>query len=138
MSATALQMNWTAVTFNSITLTKITSGTFNQGGQLLPFSGDMDIFPTCVVNNMNNPGASFTTGNVAQLQGIAAGTTSTLSATLNDAKLATGGAIVYTLINAVYQNADASDSHAQYASATANWLAYSSDGQTNPLSFTRS
>jgi hypothetical protein len=138
MSASNVQMNWSAVTFNSITLNKITSGTFNMGGQLLPFAGDQDLYPTVIVNNMNNPGASFTSGNIALLQGIAVGTTSTLLATLNDAKGATGGAINYTLINAVYQGADASDSHAQYGSGTANWLAFSSDGITTPLSFTRS
>ena len=105
MAATNLQFNWGPVTFNSITLTKITQGHFNQGGQLLAFSGDTDIFPTTIINSMNNPSAGFTSGNVAQFQGIAPGTTSTLLATLNDAKSALGGAIDYNQINATFQNA---------------------------------
>jgi hypothetical protein len=137
MPITNLQFNWSAVTFNSTTLIKITQGHFNQGGQLLGFSGDTDIFPTTIINSMNNPTAGFTSGNIAQFQGISPGTTGTLSATLNDAKAQTGGAIVYSLINATFQSADASASHGAYGTVTGTWLASSSDGQTSPLSFTR-
>lgn len=58
-------------------------------------------------------------------------------ATLNDAKGLTGGAVVFALANAVFENAEASGHHAQFATVAGTWQAYSSDGVTNPLSFTR-
>lgn len=138
MSATGVNLNWSPVAFNSITLNKITQGTFNQGGKLTPFSGDNDFYPTVMANTMNDPSASFTSANVGIFMGIAPGTTSTLTATLNDARAQTGGGVNFVLINAMFQDANTSASHAQYATVTGNWLAYSSDGQTSPLSFTRS
>ena len=64
--------------------------------------------------------------------GIAPGTTNTLTATLNDAKGATGGAVVFTMINAVFENADTTAQHAQFGTVTGTWQAFSSDGVTNP------
>jgi hypothetical protein len=69
--------------------------------------------------------------------GITPGTTATLNATLSDAKGATGGSVVFALANAVFENADTQAQHAQFATVTGTWQAFSSDGATNPLSFTR-
>ena len=40
------------------------------------------------------------------------------------------------MANAVVENVETSGSHGQFGSATMSLLAYSSDGTTNPLSFT--
>ena len=45
---------------------------------------------------------------------------------------------IFTLANAVFENADTQAQHAQFGSVTGTWQCYSSDGSTNPLSFTRS
>lgn len=137
MSATGVQLNWAPVIFNSVTLVRITQGSFDQGGSLLTFSGDADIFPTVIVNAMNEPKASFTTGDVNSFQTIAPGTTSTLIGTLKDAKGASSGAVVFTLANAVFESASTSGAHAAYASATGSWQAFSGDGSTNPLTYAR-
>lgn len=137
MAATRAQLNWASVSFGSTSITRVTNGSFSQGGKLLRFSGDTDVFTTIIANVNNEPSASFTTADVGTIMGIAPGTTNTLSATLNDAKGATGGAVVFTLINAVFENADAAAAHAQLGSVVGTWQAYSSDGVTSPLSFAR-
>jgi hypothetical protein len=137
MSATRAQLNWASVSFGSTAITRVTNGSFTQGGKLLKFSGDADVFTTIIANVSNEPSASFTTADVGTIMGIAPGSTNTLSATLNDAKGATGGAVVFTMINAVFENADTKAAHAQLGSVTGTWQAYSSDGTTNPLSFAR-
>jgi hypothetical protein len=137
MSATRAQINWASVTFGSTAITRITTGGFGQGGKLLRFKGDTDMYSTVIANVSNEPSATFTTGDVGTMMGIAPGTTNTLGATLNDAKGATGGAVVFTMINAVFENADTTAQHAQFGAVTGTWQAFSSDGLTNPLSFTR-
>ena len=106
MSATRAQINWASVTFGSTAITRITTGGFGQGGKLLRFKGDTDMYSTVIANVTNEPSATFTTADVGTMMGIAPGTTNTLAATLNDAKGATGGAVVFTMINAVFENAD--------------------------------
>ena len=137
MAATKAQMNWASVSFGSTAITRVTSGSFTQGGKLLKFAGDTDVFTTIIANVNNQPSASFTTADVGTIMGIAPGSTNTLSATLNDAKGATGGAVVFTMINAVFENADTQAAHGQIGSVTGTWQAFSSDGTTSPLSFAR-
>jgi hypothetical protein len=137
MSATKAQINWASVTHGSTAITRITAGGFGQGGKLLRFKGDTDIYSTIIANVNNEPHAAFTTADVGTVMGIVPGTTNTLSATLNDARSATGGAVIFTMINAVFENADTSAQHGQFGTVTGTWQAFSSDGVTNPLSFTR-
>jgi hypothetical protein len=137
MAATKAQINWTAVQNGSVAITRITTGGFGQGGKLLRFKGDTDMYSTIIANVNNEPNASFTTADVGTMMGFVPGTTTTLTATLNDAKAASGGSVVFTMINAVFENADTTAQHAQFGTVTGTWQAYSSDGVTNPLSFTR-
>jgi hypothetical protein len=138
MAATKAQINWTGVEFNSTSITRVTNASIGQGGQLIKFKGDTDIYPTIIANVDNEPHASITTADVGTMMGFIPGTSATLTATLNDAKGAVGGAVVFTLANAVFENADTQAQHAQFGSVTGTWQCYSSDGATNPLSFTRS
>jgi hypothetical protein len=137
MSATKAQINWASVTFGSTAITRITTGGFGQGGKLLRFKGDTDMYSTIIANVNNEPHATFTTADVGTMMGISPGSTGTLSATLNDAKGATGGAVVFAMINAVFETADTTAQHAHFGTVTGTWQAFSSDGVTNPLSFTR-
>ena len=137
MAATRAQLNWASVSFGSTSVTRVTSGSFSQGGKLLKFSGDTDVYTTIIANVLNEPTAQFTTADVGTIMGIAPGATNTLSATLNDARGATGGAVVFTMINAVFENADTTAAHAQLGSVTGTWHAFSSDGVTSPLSLAR-
>jgi hypothetical protein len=137
MSATKAQINWTAVSHGATNITRVTNAMFGQGGNLIKFKGDTDLYPSVIANVDNEPHASVTTADVGTMMGINPGTTATLNATLNDAKAQTGGAVVFALANAVFENADTTAQHAQFASVTGTWQAFASDGLTNPLSFTR-
>lgn len=137
MPATRLQANWTAVSFGDADITRVSQVTFTQGGSLAAYAADGDHFPTVVVNLMNRPRATVTTSDPAAVMSISPGTTGTFSATHKDAKGEVGGDILYVLANAVAENAETSGSHGQFGSATLSLMAFSSDGVTNPLSFTR-
>jgi hypothetical protein len=137
MSATKAQINWTSVAWNSTPITRVTNASVGQGGRLIKFKGDTDIYPTIIANVDNEPHFAITSADVGTVMGFVPGATGTLSATLNDAKAAAGGSVVFSMINAVFENADTQAAHAQFGSVTGTWQAYSSDGSTNPLSFTR-
>lgn len=137
MAATRANINWAAVTFGTTSISRVTSGAFGLGGKLLTFRGDVDLYNTVVANVVNEPHAAFTTADVGTMMGLAPGATATLAATLNDAKGAVGGAVVFTLNNAVFESAQAQAHHAQFGSVVGTWQAFSSDGVTNPLSITR-
>jgi hypothetical protein len=137
MAATKLQLNWLTVAHGATAITRVTSVNFSQGGTLIEYAGDNDKFSTVIVNGVGKPTASVTSADAAVLMGIASGTTATLTATHKDAKLASGGDILYSLVNAVAQNATTTGAFNQFGSATLSFMAYSSDGSTNPLSFTR-
>ena len=119
--------------FNSVNITRVTNAIVGQGGQLIKFKGDTDIYPTIIANVDNEPHVSITTADVGTMMGFMPGTSATLTATLNDAKSASGGAVVFTLANAVFENADTQAQHAQFGSVTGTWQCFSSDGSTNPL-----
>jgi hypothetical protein len=142
MSISKAQINWTGVSFtptggSATGITRVTAGMFGQGGHLIKFKGDTDLYPTIIAAPTIEPHASFTTADVGTMMGFAPGTGGSLAATLNDAKAVTGGAVVFALANAVFENASATGHHAQFATVTGTWQAYSSDGVTNPLAFTR-
>jgi hypothetical protein len=139
---TTLIMNWTGVTFtpaggSAIPLKRVNSVNFDPGGQLLPYSGDGDRYPTAMVLAMSSPTASLSTSNISQISALAIGTVGTLVAIANDAVngiLTGGGAITYTLINAVVAGTPWGGQHAQFGTANLTFQAYSSDGSTTPLS----
>jgi hypothetical protein len=135
--ATKLQANWTAVSHGSTSITRVSQVSFSQGGSLATFAADGDHYPTVVVNLMSKPRASVTSADAATLMGIAPGHTSSFSATHKDAQAATGGDILYVMANAVVENVETTGAHGQFGSATMAMVAFSSDGTTNPLSFTK-
>ena len=87
MSATKAQINWTAVEFASTPITRVTNASVGQGGSLIKFKGDTDLYPTIIANVDNEPHMSITTADVGNLMTIVPGTAGTLTATLNDAKV---------------------------------------------------
>ena len=135
---TKANINWTSVSFDSTTLTRVTNASFGQGGQLIKFKGDTDQYPTIIACVDQEPHASITTADVGTvMSSFTPGTTSTLVAYLNDAKGVSEGGVIFTLSNAVFENADAQGQHAQFASVTGTWQAFSTDGSTAPLAITR-
>lgn len=143
MVATKRQMNWTAVGFTPTagslsTCTGVTQVAIGTGGSLIKFSADADRFPTLVVNDFNDPSMSITTADLNWLLSIPPGTRGSATATHKDAKGATGGNMVYTLSNAVMEAPQVGGQHRQIGSGTGTFYAESTDGTTNPLSFSLS
>jgi hypothetical protein len=142
MAATKRQMNWTGVAFtptsgSASTATGVAECKVANGGNLLKFSGDGDRGPSLIVNDYSEPSIDVTSADQAWLMGLAPGTTGSLTATHNDAKLATGGGIVYVLSPCIVESPDSSGQHRQIGSGTVSFVGIFSDGQTNPLTFTR-
>ena len=137
MAASKVQANWVDCSHGSVDITRDSSVSFDTGGSIQSFMGDDDRYPTLVANLSNQPKGSITSADTATLMGIATGTIADFTATHKDAIGATGGAIVYTFVNACAENTQTSGNHGAFGSATFTFVGYSVDGQTNPLSFTR-
>lgn len=138
MAATKLQANWTAVSFNATNITRVSSVGFDQGGGVNYYSGDDNVYDIIAVQLSGKPKATITCEDPAVLMGFSIGASGTFTATHKDAKAAAGGAIVYLLANAVVENVSTSGAHQQFGSGSMTLGSFSSDGTTNPLSFTRS
>lgn len=143
MSMTGLQRNWSAVGFTPTSgtlqsITKVDDVQIDPGGKLKSYSGDTDLFVTTIVTDVANPKVTVKSSNVGVIQGLTPGTVGVFTATLKDAKGVVGGDIVYTVSNAVVENTPGGGKHADFADATATFMAFSSDGTTNPIAFTRS
>ncbi len=138
MSATKANINWTSVAFGSTSITRITNASVGQGGQLIKFKGDTDQYPTIIACVDQEPHVSITTADVGGVMAnLVPGASGSLTLTLNDAKGAGGGAVVFTMNPAVYENADGQAQHAQFGSVTATFQGYSTDGSTPPLTYNR-
>lgn len=140
MAATKRQMNWAPVGFTPTagalsTATGVTQVAINIGGSLVKFSGDGDRFPTTIVNDFNDPSMAITSADLNWLLSIPPGTRGIATATHKDAKLATGGAMTYTLANAICESPQAGGQHRQIGSGSITFFAESADGTTNPLSY---
>lgn len=137
MAATGLQANWTAVSFATGTITKVTSVSFDKGGQLVEFAGDVDKYPSLLVSLQSKPRATVASSDIATLMNLSPGAKGVLNATHKDAAGEEGGDIVYAMSNAVLENVSSNGSYGQIGQATANFRAFAADGVTNPLAFTR-
>ena len=137
MSATALQLNWTAVSFAAGAITRVTAVTFSQGGELIEFAGDNNRYPVVIANNINRPMCSITSGDVATLMGISPGRPARSWRPRATRWALTGGGDRLDDDQRRPRRPEDSGQWGRFATATATFRAYASDGATNPLSFTR-
>jgi hypothetical protein len=137
MPGTATQINWNNVQFGTNVIKRVTNAMFGQGGSLIKFKGDIDVYPSVVAAVDIEPHASITTGDPATMMTFTPGQDLTLTATMKDAKGVSGGDIIFTLIHAVFENADTTGQHAQFGTVTGTFQAYAPDGITPPLSLAR-
>lgn len=136
MAATGLNINWTAVSYNSTPIKRVTNVAINDSPQILPFAGDTDRYPTVLADVGGGVTITVTTGDAGTAFSLASGTAAAFTATHKDAKGAEGGDIIYTM-SAMVGNRTAGGQHAQFGQATVEFTGVSIDGLTNPLSFTR-
>jgi hypothetical protein len=138
MAGTGVQINWDLVQYATTTIKRVTNAMFGQGGSLIKFKGDIDVYPSVIAAVDIEPHASITTGDPGTMMNFTPGQDATLTATMKDAKNVTGGDVVFTLTHAVFENADTTGQHAQFGTVTGTFQAYAPDGITPPLSFARS
>jgi len=134
MAAAKLQLNWTGVTFASTSIAHVSSVMFGQGGELINFAGDNARYPQIIANNVSRPRCSITSGDIYTIMNFTTGQSGTISAVQKDAASGINGDITWTLSGAVHENSQQTGQWGQFASATATFQAYASDGSTNPLS----
>ncbi len=137
MAATKAQMNWASVSFGSTAITRVTNGSSTQGGKLLKFLGDTDVFTTIIANVSNEPRRELHHGRCRNHHGNRSRQHQHALGNTQRRQGRDGSAVVFTMINAVFENADTKAAHAQLGFVTGTWQAYSSDGTTSPLSFAR-
>ncbi len=137
MAITRANMNWSSVVHGSTTITRVTTASFKTGGKLVKFSADADVIVSVIAVGPAEPSATITTADIGTAMGFSAGQTGSLVASLEDAMGVASGGVTFTLANCVFENADASDTHAQIGTCPMNFSAYATDGATNPLSITR-
>jgi hypothetical protein len=137
MAISRAQINWGPVSFNAVPITRVTTAGFGLGGTLLKMKADVDLFPTLIACADIEPHGSVTTADVGPMMALAPGSTGTLIGQLNDAKGVSLGGVVFTMTNAVFENADASGAHAAFGTVTGTWQGFSTDGVTPPLIISR-
>lgn len=139
MIASKRYMNWTAVSFTPyngtpIPITGVTSIQIDSGGTLAKFAGDGDRYNTTVVNDFNDPCVTVHTADLSVMRLLPVGTMGTFAATHNDARNGgLTGAITYTLTNAVVSSNPIQGTHRKFGQGVLTFVAYSTDGVTNPL-----
>ncbi len=130
-------VGWTPQSSSRSVINHITQSAVDRAIRNIAFSGDGDVFPSFRTNVAGDPSVSFQGGNVGRFLAIAQGQKGTVDWTIGDA--ANGahvGAIKYTLINALLGSNSSSQANQQFGGATATFESFSSDGVTNPLSYT--
>jgi hypothetical protein len=141
MAATKKQLNWSSVGFTPtagslIPFTGVQSVKITSGANFIRRSGDADRYPTTIVNDFNEPSMTISADDHIAMLTITPGSRGTVTATHKDAKLATGGNIVYSLANAVPGSPDLGGDHRQIGPASIQFWGESADGTTSPLSYT--
>lgn len=139
MAATKRQFNWSGVGFTPsggslLSATGVTGVTIDPGGSVQKFSGDADHGPTTIVSDFEDITVTVTLADEIWANTLAIGSRGTLVATHKDAKNATGGAITFTLVNAVVVNTQLGGQHRQFGQATVTFNAEWADSVTVPLS----
>jgi hypothetical protein len=144
MSLSKLQANWSSVSFlptnpsaSSIPFDGVTNVKIDLGGDVMTFKADADIFDIMCASLTRKPTCSIALADYYAMMSLISGVIGTLAATHNDARLATGGAIVYTITSAVFENCSASGDHAAWGAGAANFKTVTTDGMTPPVGLAR-
>lgn len=144
MATTGRHMNWTTVTFTPeggslVTLTGVQNVEIDPRGSIVTHSGDGDKFPTTKINDFQDPMITVTFRALTILNGLAVGTRGAFSAVHNDARYgvtAASGGYTVAMANAIIENKPSGGQHRQFGDGRLIMTAESTDGLTNPMTFT--
>jgi hypothetical protein len=140
---TKRHVNWGPVTFTPAggtlsTLSGVQDVRIQTQGNLIKHSGDGDRFPTVVTNDYNDPMITVDYRDLTHLHGLTPGQRGVLVCTHRDPTngvAAGGGAYAATLSPAVVQDTPSGGRHRDWGQGQAIFSCESTDGVTNPLSF---
>jgi hypothetical protein len=137
-------MNWTGVTVvygaspTTITLTEVTDIQVVDSDILEMWQADGHKFPTLCIAADANRGLTIHGGDCYKLAAMPRNTPCTINATLRDAANGAGtGALVLALSNAVLSESNFSGQTNKFAGGSATFMAFSSDGSTDPLAISQ-
>ena len=142
MTATNRFINLSSVSFTpsggSLTNIKgVKSISINPNTSILKESGDADFINTFAGAVSVDWVIDIQFINTGALSAIAPGAVGTLAFTVNDARNGAttgGGAMIYTISNAVYDPGAMNHQHRQMSTASLQMHTYSTDGSTSPVS----
>jgi len=126
----------TIPTGTMVTIKGVQSVSMNPQVKTIQGAGDADFYPSLSVAVEGEPTITVNTINDAVLNAVAPGTVGTLAWTQNDARngaTTAGGALIYTITNAVYTPGDTVQGHRVFGTFAATFTAYATDGITNPV-----
>lgn len=115
--------------------TGVTGVTLGLGGSLAKFDGDGDRFPTTTINEFNDPTVTVSCADMGAILANPPGTRGILLFTYKDAKVATGGALTFTVSTAIVSDNSANQSHRQFGQGSITFMTESADGTTNPVTY---
>ena len=122
----------------AIVLKEITASDSTRTESLLPWQADGNLYPTRMARVAAMRTLTIHSGDVAGMRSIPLGTVCTIVATLYDSVNGSGsGALTETWINAVVADVPVSGPTNQFAGGTITFMCFSSDGTTDPYSYTQ-
>lgn len=122
---------------SAINLTETTQIKVMRGDELDEWQSAGHRFSTVVVNTRSSRGCSIQGGDVNKLTAIPSGVPCVITGTILDAKNGDGeGAIGFTLNNALIQDTSFGGAARKFGGGGADFLAFSTDGNTDPMTLT--
>jgi hypothetical protein len=138
-------MNWTSTSFvqtapsaSTIAITGVTDVEYARNAGVLKHSGDGDHFVTTLINDFEDPALTITHRDLTASYGIVVGARGTISSVHNDARYGVttaGGGYTVALVGMVTDN-PGGGSHRQFGQGRLAFAGESTDGVTNPMTFT--
>jgi hypothetical protein len=138
-------INWAGVTFvvpgpTTNTISQVMDVGFEENNEVIQGKGDVALFATRIDVVGIGRSVRVTSEDLAVAAVLSAGDIGTFNAIHklagNSAPTAEAGDLVFALSNARLIRLPIAGRHAQYGSMQLEWQAYSSDGETDPLSVT--
>jgi hypothetical protein len=139
--------NWQGTSFTPVVngtagsatpITGVMRIAINLRGELIQHKGDADYYPTVNAGVGANPQAMVVYRDLKVAHGLNPGNRGTLTSTHNDAKNAGGvggGSYSFTMTYVV-ESTETEGQHAQFGEATTTFVGESTDGVTNPITYT--
>lgn len=130
-------LTWTPPVGSPVTFTGVIGVKPIINDQLVEFTGDAATFATLLARVKGSRGIQLSGNDVSKFLRSFPSGPGTVAVTIADAVNTAGGAgsgaLTYTLVNAMRQEASANHQNQSADSASVTYMGYSSDGSTDPL-----